>query len=46
MKQYIVTLIKTGSTPMKVAVTALNQNEAKKKAEAMNPGWHANRVDG
>ena len=45
MPSFEVTLIKDNTgTPIKVTVSAGNINEAKRSAEASNPGYRANSV--
>ena len=46
MPSFEVTLIKKDNTgtPIKVTVSASNINEAKRSAEASNPGYRANSV--
>jgi hypothetical protein len=46
MKKFVVTLTKQGQTAMKIVVHAQNQQDAKRQALSMHPGWNVNRIDG
>jgi hypothetical protein len=46
MKKFVVTLTKQGQTTMKIVVHAQNQQDAKRQAQSMHPGWNVNRIDG
>jgi hypothetical protein len=46
MIQYTLTLLKQGQPPMKIVVSAQNQQDARRQAESMHPGWHVNSIAG
>lgn len=46
MKQFTVTLTKTGQTAMKIVVYAQNQQDARRQALSIHSGWNVNRIDG